>query len=190
MSATNRGGQRDKLDRYYTPDNVARACTDRLTIPDGATVLEPSVGGGAFVRAVLAATRGTADITGCDLDPEADGLHLCDEHVIGDFLDYADMMGPFDLVIGNPPYADAADHVRAALRVAPRVAFLLRLNLLESVRRVKFWQETPLASVHVLSKRPSFTGGGTDATAYAFFVWDKAHTGPAKVYWISPGEVL
>ena len=61
MSATNRGGERDKLDRYYTPDNVARACTARLTIPDGATVLEPSVGGGAFVRAVLAATNGTAD---------------------------------------------------------------------------------------------------------------------------------
>lgn len=190
MSATNRGGDRDKLDRYYTPDNVARACTARITIPDGATVLEPSVGGGAFVRAVLAATNGTADIHGCDLDPDADGLHLCDDHTIGDFLDYADMMGPFDLVIGNPPYADAAAHVEAALRVAPRVAFLLRLNLLESVRRAQFWQETPIASIHVLCKRPSFTGGGTDATGYAFFVWDKSHKGEPTVHWIAPVDML
>jgi len=26
--------------------------------------------------------------------------------------------------------------------------------------------------LHVISKRPSFTGGGTDATEYAWFIWD------------------
>jgi len=191
MSATNRGGKRDKLDRYYTPDVFARACVARMTIPEGATVLEPSVGGGAFVRAVLAATRGTADIAAVDMDPDADGFTLCDEITIGDFLDYADLLANpgYDLVIGNPPYAFAADHVRAALKCAPRVGFLLRLNFLESQKRAQLWKDTPLAAVHVFSCRPSFTGGGSDATGYAFFVWDKAHKGPPSLHWVFPSDL-
>ena len=191
MSATNRGGKRDKLDRYYTPDDFARACVARMTIPEGAEVLEPSVGGGAFVRAVLAATKGTADVTGVDMDAYADGFTLCDEITIGDFLDYADLLANpgFDVVIGNPPYYCADLHVRAALKCAPRVGFLLRINFLEGQKRAQLWQDTPLAAVHVFSRRPSFTGGGSDATGYAFFVWDKSHEGPASIHWVFPGDM-
>ena len=191
MSATNRGGKRDKLDRYYTPDDFARACVQRMTIPEGAEVLEPSVGGGAFVRAVLRATGGSAFVTGIDLDPDADGFTLCDTSIPGDFLDYAPgLVSPgYDVVVGNPPYAGADLHVRAALRVAPRVGFLLRINFLEGQKRAQLWQDTPLASVHVFSRRPSFTGQGTDATGYAWFIWDKSHEGPASIHWVFPGDM-
>lgn len=192
MSATGRGTERDKLDRYYTSDTDAAACVACLTLPNGARVVEPSVGGGAFARAVYGATGGRAHILGIDIDPDADGLHLCDEMRMGDFDRISEDLTEWDadIVLGNPPYTDAIEHVRAGLRIAPRVAFLLRLNLLGSIRRAQFWVETPLAAVHVLTRRPSFTGGGTDATDYGFFVWDKAHQGPPGIFWIAPGDLL
>ena len=51
---------------------------------------------------------------------------------------------------------------------------LLRLPFLESNKRYEFWQNHPVNKLYILSKRPSFRGKGTDATAYAFFVWDNS----------------
>ena len=44
---------------------------------------------------------------------------------------------------------------------------------LKSKARYEFWQENPLSRLYTLSKRPSFTGKGTDATSYSWFMWDK-----------------
>lgn len=52
MSSTTRPSRNGERDAYYTPDAVARACIRVTEIPAGAMVLEPSVGGGAFVRAL------------------------------------------------------------------------------------------------------------------------------------------
>ena len=49
MSAGNRGGNRDSLDRYYTPPELAAALVDVLEICPGESMCEPSAGGGAFV---------------------------------------------------------------------------------------------------------------------------------------------
>ena len=50
---------------------------------------------------------------------------------------------------------------------------LLRLNYLGSITRHEWWKSSPPIAIHVLSKRPSFTGTGTDATDYGWFAWDK-----------------
>lgn len=55
-----------------------------------------------------------------------------------------------------------------------KLIFLLRTAFLESKSRYDFWQENPLSGLYVMSKRPSFTGNGTDATSYSWFVWDKS----------------
>ena len=194
MSATNRGGERVALDAYYTPDDVAARCVAAL--PEAAMqvarVLEPSVGGGAFVRAVraVAAARwgpmACIPIRVCDVNPEAPGL--VGEHTswVGDFLDMP-VSAPYDLVLGNPPYRDAEAHIRHALAHVGRgghVAFLLRLAMLESERRRPLWREHPPIAVHVLTRRPSFTGGGTDSAAYAWFVWRRGYTGAPSVGWL------
>ena len=46
---------RDNLDRYYTPDALADRLVGRIAdrLGDG-MILEPSCGGGAFLRALLA----------------------------------------------------------------------------------------------------------------------------------------
>jgi hypothetical protein len=38
--------------------------------------------------------------------------------------------------------------------------------------------------VHVLSRRPSFTGGGTDSAAYGWFVWRKGYVGSPRLGWL------
>ena len=50
-------------------------------------------------------------------------------------------------------------------------------RILESEKRFKWWQEHPLSGLYTLHKRPSFTGRGTDATSYSWFVWERG--GPA-----------
>jgi len=179
--------QRRKLDAYYTPDGVASACLGAMLHRVGAsdTMLEPSVGGGAFVRA-LRFQRPFAPIHGCDLNPGAEGLAACDTSSVGDFLDTS---ARYDWIIGNPPYAQAEAHVRHAIRLANKgVGFLLRLAFLEGRGRRSFWSELPASELHVLSRRPSFTDGGTDATAYAFFVWlcDGQRETP-RVFWLDGG---
>lgn len=176
MSSTNRGGERDVLDRYYTPQALADAIVAAIPLNavhgDGYAV-EPSVGGGAFVRAVHKLRRGL-DVIGLDIDPNAEGLAVADDRAVVDFADWRPWGNGPRLIIGNPPFRHAEAHIRHALSiVAPggTVCFLLRLAMLEGQARRAFWREHPPTEVLVLSKRPSFTGGATDSAAYGVFRW-------------------
>ena len=184
-------GRRER-DAYYTPDDVAAACVGTIAHRIGkARIIEPSVGGGAFLRAVWPYVW-LSNTAACDVNPDAEGLRLAESRHVGDFLT---MPQPEDVaplpvwVIGNPPYGQAMEHVEHALGLAlpdrkPQggVAFLLRLAFVESEARRSFWKRWPVTELHILSKRPSFTGGKTDSCAYAFFVW---HAGDRKpVGWI------
>jgi len=171
-------GERIANDAYFTPDEIAGRLV-RLLDLNGRhlRICEPSVGGGAFVRAIKRhAEVIRLHITGYDLNPFAMGFDDCHDSRSGDFVDMTG--GPFDWVIGNPPYSHAEAHVRHALTLAPRCAFLLRLAFLESTKRVPFWRDHKPARIYVLAQRPSFTGGGTDSAAYGWFVWDADHKGP------------
>lgn len=175
------GAGRDHLDRYYTPPELAAVLVEHLGIDSDDRVLEPHAGGGAFVAAVRHWAPG-AHVTALDLDPSAVGLATADAGIVCDFLGFRPRLARFDLVLGNPPYAEAEAHARHALRLAPRVAFLLRLAFLESKRRQPLWAEHPLAHVEVLAERPSFTADGrTDGCAYGMFLWDRDHAGPTTL---------
>ena len=176
MSSTNRGAERVAFDAYYTPDALAHACVSVLTDANPDHVVEPSVGGGAFVRAVRARWP-RARVSGYDLDPEAKGGALCDAFYNTNWLTIAPTSKP-DVILGNPPYNEAEAHVRKALeRVHPAggtVGMLLRLAFLESKQRKPFWREwgSQLDSVYVLADRPSFVASGArDSCAYGWFVW-------------------
>jgi len=97
-------------------------------------------------------------------------------------------------VITNPPFNSAEGFVASGLQRAERkFALLLRLAFLEGANRANtIWHKAPPARVWVFSERITFypkgvqvTGSGT--TAYAWFVWDKDHTGPTELAWLSPG---
>ena len=97
----------DDKGRSYTPDQCAHAVLvsmgSRMRPPS--TMLEPCVGGGAFVRAARKVWGTGLCIVGTDTDPAAPGLKLCTAGVVKD----ARQAHPpdFDLVITNPPFGKA-----------------------------------------------------------------------------------
>lgn len=172
-------------DAYYTPPTLAAAIAARvaLLVAAPAAVLEPSSGGGAFVRAARA-TWPTAKITAVDV---FEGCRIfaspADAFVCSSFLEYGG--GPFDLIIGNPPYNEAEDHVShalALLKPGGLLAFLLRGSFLGSEgRNRRIWASGLGAYVAPISPRPSFTGGGTDSAEYCLFGWVKGSREPSRI---------
>ena len=178
---THTKGEREEMDRYYTPDPLARALVGLLPINAAEVCLEPHVGGGAFARALDTAK---ATVLVNDADPNAAGLQGRPRATVGSFLTWKP--GRSDLtplwVVGNPPYRDALDHIRHGVEVSTQhVAFLLRLAILESAERAAFWSAHPCRAVWPLAQRPSFTGQGTDSCAYGWFWWDWSHEGPTRL---------
>lgn len=87
-------------------------------------------------------------------------------------------IAPPDLIITNPPYSlmNSGEFLLVALKLLAEggeCAFLLRLNWLGTQGRYDLMQELPFKKMLVLSKRPSFTGKGNDATEYAWFIFQK-----------------
>lgn len=174
-------------DQYFSPPAVAQACVRAIPRECAPSrIVEPSVGAAAFVHAARERWP-SAIIGGIDIDPGVPGLMACDWSRVGDWPTIAREGIATELVLGNPPFAHAEEHVRAALDVVMpggRVAFLLRLAFLEGQKRAAFWRVFGPESVHVLVKRPSFTGGGTDSAAYGFFIWRRGFLGAPTMGWI------
>jgi len=153
-------------DFYRTPD----WCADigaRIATPDGTTcVLDPCAGDGALLDAV-ARRSVTIDRQGIELD-EVRAKASRSSH--GDALLMA--WPRCDAVLMNPPFSLWQPFVAKALAHGPsRVVVLLRLGALAGQKRAGFWKGAADSwgiTVHVLSKRPSFTGGGNDSSDYAW----------------------
>lgn len=97
-------------------------------------------------------------------------------------------------IVTNPPFNSAEGFVATALQRADRkFALLLRLAFLEGANRANtIFHKHPPARVWVFSERITFymkgaQAAGTGTTAYAWFVWDKGHSGPAELAWFKPG---
>jgi hypothetical protein len=176
MSATGRGGIRRRDDFYETPEWCTRAILRALK-PQPETILEPSAGHGAIIRVLRDNAWNTIArprIVAVEIRPEA-RMHLAaagaDVHCCEDFLTWEPGTPlKYDLLIGNPPFSLAFEFCQRAIGMAHTVALLLRLNFLGSQKRAA-WMRAHTPSVFVLPRRPSFTGKGTDATEYAWFVW-------------------
>lgn len=178
MSATNRGAVRRESDFYATPLETVYSFLDAYDgIKSSDSILEPSAGDGAIIKALR--NRGYENhIDAVELREEEryNLIGYADRVHIGNFLT-AEGLGPYDVVIGNPPYSIALEFIEKSLEVVRpggRVIMLLRTNFLESKARFQFWKDNPLSGLYCLHKRPSFTGKGTDATSYSWFVWVKS----------------
>ncbi len=85
--------------------------------------------------------------------------------------DFFDHDGEYDLIFTNPPFSLAQEFIEHSMMLSTTVIMLLRINFLGSQKRYDFWQQFPPDGLFILSKRPSFTGKGTDSIDYAWFVW-------------------
>jgi hypothetical protein len=169
MSATNRGAQRQPDDFYVTPAWATEAICRRVGWFGRAVDL--GCGDGAIGKV---AARYASSMHGVELDDDratAAAMSGAYEHITtGDFLLTSYPHPAYDFAIGNPPYSLAMSFIERGLLWADEVCFLLRLNFLGSQKRAEFLRAHP-CDVFVLPRRPSFTGKGTDATEYAWFIF-------------------
>lgn len=156
MSSTNRGAERQPHDLYPTPAPPIDALLEVMYIPLDSVFHEPCKGAGAIYNRVPCRER-----SHCEINEGSDYL----EHIA---------LWRYDLIITNPPFSLAMEFLQKSLQEADTVVYLLRLNFLGSQKRKAFWQANRPSHILVLSKRPSFTGGGTDSIEYAWFCWDRA----------------
>lgn len=140
---------REPDDQYFTKRRWTDAIVSRLW-DDGilcraalTTLLEPSIGKGAFAASARKYMEGDVQITGVDINRHEEGVEACDEFVHGRLEDYEPEFF-FDLIIGNPPFKDAEAHVRKCMELADPgtgcLAFLLRNAFVGTLnRRHRLW---------------------------------------------------
>jgi len=181
---------RREHDYYPTPAPFAEAGLSLL--PDGfapRSILDPGAGAGVWGN-VARARWPKAMITGVELrdEPHPEAYN---GWVNMDFRLWMEAGITYDLVMGNPPYKYAEEFVRESLvRLTHRgwLVFMLRLAFLESRKRLRLWADSPPVTVAVCANRPSFTGDRkTNATAFAFFVWQQGYTGDTQLQWVYSG---
>jgi len=153
---------RNQYDFYPTP----HWCYEKLPVNFSyyKTALEPCAGDGRIVTFLK--KQGIDNVNECEIQ---DGV---------DFFNYGKKV---DLIFTNPPYSIAQEFIKHSLELADTVIMLLRINFLGAQKRYEFFSNNEPDALYVLSKRPSFTGKGTDSTEYAWFVWQKGEK------YINPG---
>jgi len=180
MSATGRSDVRRVDDHYETPEWAVRSLLEAVKLQE--PIFDPGAGKGAITAALLLA--GYGNVYGLELDAERARLgrdrNLPVYH--GDFLVHAKPGSHPRSIIANPPYSLAQEFIDKALEVVDpfgRVFMLLRMNFLASKTRHEWWRTVGLTSVNVLSRRPSFTNGGSDACDYAWLeFWPERRRDP------------
>ncbi|MFX0095816.1 MAG: class I SAM-dependent DNA methyltransferase, partial [Candidatus Hodarchaeota archaeon] len=92
---------RDKsLGQYFTPPSVTRLMVNMISHNKNCSVLEPSAGKGAFLKALKDA--GFQNITAIELDGTLENISDVDRLTM-DFFDFP-IETKFDVIVGNPPY--------------------------------------------------------------------------------------
>lgn len=133
--------------------------------------LDPACGDGAILDVIREMYPGIA-CDGFEIDEDRAVAAMAKGHgvVCLDALGRESDWSNVDIAVMNPPFSLAIEFLRRAIKEVDTVAALLRLNFLGGQKRAE-WHRCNPSDVYVLPRRPSFTGGGTDATEYAWFVW-------------------
>lgn len=120
-----------------------------------------------------------------------------------DFLKDTDNIIWNGSIVTNPPYRNALDFVKQALKVITegnKVCMFLKLQFLEGKERKQFFLENPPKIVYVCSSRIVCAINGefekvdektgksskiSSAVCYAWFVWEKGFKGEPVIRWIN-----
>jgi hypothetical protein len=179
-------------DLYETPEVATLALLRAEPLPR--TIWEPACGPGAIVRVLRGAGH---RVIATDL---IDYRSPYQDHAGRDFLLERKAPDGVEMIITNPPFKLAAQFAAHALSLCPRVAMLLRFSFLEAGNektkagraRLFALDSGQLARVHVFRNRlPMMHRDGwagnrvSNPTPSAWYVWERGHTGEAKIYRIS-----
>lgn len=188
--------KRNENDSYLTPQPLADAICARLKKDVASTpglIIEPSAGTGSFIRAARK-VWGT--------DPEVHAIEINGRHRSqcessgatrfhhGDWVETLQAWQPLGavLVVGNPPFSLASEHIFASLEYlfpGSIVAFYLKMNFFGGAKREKhLWSQRQLKHVIPIIGRPSFKKtekANNDTNEYGVFIWEVGYTGLATV---------
>jgi hypothetical protein len=180
-AAGNRTGHTDREpdDFYPTPPCATQALLAAECF-DG-TIWEPACGDGAMSRVLEAAGH---EVISTDLIDRGFGEGG------RDFLMEWQPRAPN--IVTNPPFKWAPQFVDRGLQLTTgKVALFLRLAFLEGQARGTWFPKTPLARVHIMSRRvPIGKGRLLEADekggplAFAWFVWEHGHSGAPELHFL------
>ena len=170
-------------DLYETPPEATQALLRAEKLPH--RLWEPAAGRGAIVSVLRAAGH---DVLASDLVDYGEPTHFTRR----DFLMELKAPEGCEAIVTNPPFKLANEFALHALVLVPKVYMLLRLAFLEGSRRSALLDTGALARVHVFRNRlPRMHRDGwggpqaSSSIAFAWMVWDRAHTGPTELHRIS-----
>jgi hypothetical protein len=172
-------------DLYETPEVATYALLEVETLPHA--LWECACGPGAIVRVLR--NRGHQVLATDLIDYQS-----ADQDQAGvDFLVQQQLpVDDIEMILTNPPFRHIQRFVENALKLCPKVIILARLALMESERRSSILDTGALARVHVFRKRlPMMHRAGwegrkaSSGMAFAWFVFDRDHCGPATIDRIS-----
>jgi len=168
-----------KDDCYPTAPEAVHALLAVEAVPD--VIWEPACGPGAIVNVLRASGR---TVLATDLVDY--GLEDSQSRI--DFL--MDLRAPpgVQAIITNPPNKLATEFAEHALRLCPLVMMLQPITFLGAEERTELLEGGALARVHVFKRRlPMMHRLGwqgrknTSQVIYAWFVWDRCHSGPTII---------
>jgi hypothetical protein len=171
-------------DFYATPPEAVHALLKVEKF--SGTIWEPACGDGAIVKVLRESGHRVYATDLVDRDcPDSESRI--------DFLMEAHPGFHIGAIVTNPPYALADRFVTHALTLGvPKVVMLLRLAFIEGQRRSAILDGGLLARVYAFRSRlPMMHRAGWDgprassATAFAWFIWQLGHQGPAELHRIS-----
>lgn len=166
-----------EFDQFFTSDNVAQDCLKYLAdiapqlgynIFKDVHFLEPSAGGGAFLRALE--LQGL-DKTGWDIDPQ------CEDVIANDFLssDNPPLPEREIIVIGNPPFGKrsklAINFINRALEFSDTVAFILPIQFNKYSAQSKINSKAKLVLNYILPSNSFIYRGEEYSVRCCFQVW-------------------
>ncbi len=185
MAATTlKPADRERDDFYATPRSAIEQLLSMETFHGG--VWEPACGDGAISRVLQEHGH---DVYNTDLIERGYG------HGGVDFL--FEYKCPRKNIVTNPPFKLGTEFARHALNIVPaggKVAMLLKIGFLEGPTREDI--HCHLTRVWVIRRRVTFLKAGKEFSrsegkggihTYAWFIWDRSHTGPVSLGWL-PGE--
>ena len=182
LSGTSMSRERVENDYYATPPESTIALLEREKFFGG--ILEPCCGEG-HISEVL--KNYGYEVISNDLVDRGYG------EFNEDYLKATELKA--DNVVTNPPFKYAKEFIEKSLHdTTGKVAMFCKIQLLEGVSRSKMFENTPLKTVYVFTKRqnPSRNGSPVDKNGkkwastmcFAWFVWEHGYEGKPSIEWI------